>query len=182
MCTFINHPSIAPLTIRFFLLFFWQEALMFIQKDHWLSRLFFWALGICDEFTGGQEELRCSEKGATNLCFLTRVIFLYLPLVLAIHLVTFSAALGALFFVPVMLFGWGGYGTGVAWVIACIVALVFIVLLIGTGIRLCSKMIDLTKTPDGKIHGLVDLLKARLGAMKAKVCPQITFSKQEEEI
>ena len=73
-----------------------------LSKDDWRARMFFWSLDIWEEFF--QLYTGCGER--TNLCHFVRVICVWMPLVLILHLALAAAAIMGVTVLPITLFGW----------------------------------------------------------------------------
>ena len=96
---------------------------MHLDKRDWRTRLFFWALGICDEFRGYDTAYR--YEAHTNLCHFMRVIVVWMPFVLFLHVLLVAAAVGAVTVWPIRLFGWTtwlGILAGIAFVVGVVIA------------------------------------------------------------
>lgn len=76
---------------------------MYLNKNRWFVRLFSWSLGLWAQFNGNVNEYRHQER--TNLCHFARVIVVYMPLVLLLHLLLVVTAFVALIATPIHLFG-----------------------------------------------------------------------------
>lgn len=147
---------------------------MNLAKTSWHARLFFWSLGIWDEFTGWDTEWQFRD--GTNLCHYVRVICLYLPLVFLVHLSLLLGAVSAVTALPFYLFGMGYVATavGIALAVLTIFGLV-------KGVdKLVEKFhtvaMEAEKRPKvDKGPGFFKVLWTWLVAQKKRVCPGVTF-------
>lgn len=85
---------------------------MNLDRSKWYVQWFFWSLGIWDEFTENNRVAQCEETG-TNLCFFIRVMLVWAPLVIMLHLAVFALIIYALTAYPILRFGGSRYGWGI---------------------------------------------------------------------
>ena len=81
---------------------------MDLNITKWYVRLFFWSLGMWDRFWHGWDTGHRYEQ-RTNLCHFVRVICVWMPLVLALHVALGLATAFVLVALPIRFFGWGTY-------------------------------------------------------------------------
>ena len=162
-----------------------KDTQMQLDSSRWFVRWYFWSQGIWDEFSDRSDLWRVEEKG-TNLCHFMRVTLVWAPLVLLLNIAVYGAAIASLTVVPVVLFGFTFY-------LSLIGALATIALIVWAIKR------DRTTTPErqpletrtratepvvekprvGAGPGFWKTLWLYLVAVKAKVCPTITFNGAE---
>jgi len=150
---------------------------MNLNKQSWYVRWFFWSLDILDKFVG------CDtwryQKG-TNLCHFMRVILIYAPLVLVLHLALYGAAIGVVTVLPVYLFGWGSYGKTLGFVAAG-VFIWFVTQAILERRKITGQESIVAQSPkvvQASSAGPTfwQVVGEWLRAKKAKVCPLIAFN------
>lgn len=171
---------------------------MELSTRRWYVTWFFLSLAILDRFQNRKKMGKSSkelymERG-TNLCSFVRTSFVWAPLVIILHVITYSAAIAAVSIVPVSLLGWKGYlslaGTG-----ASIVAFIVFVIL---GIILFDKFKDFidNKMTDARHRRKINpvpkseestsrkekagptfwsVIGTYVSATKQKICPLINF-------
>lgn len=161
---------------------------MNLDRKSWYVRLFFWALGIWDEFARDYDSAY-EYKNGTNLCHFVRVICFLAPLVLLLHMALLIAAFGTITAMPIYLFGLGGYLSGVT----VLVLLVAIPLGIKAGWKYLRRQRDpyaeavkkasssapsVRATSKVKAEGpsAWQILWQWLVTQKKKVCPVISFN------
>ena len=161
---------------------------MKIDKNTWHAKLFFWSMRAWRKFKFGQnwdKEVLVKDllKGGTNLCEYIRVMFLWMPLVLLLHIVFYGTILAAFLVVPIALFGVGSYlkatGSIVGTVIVGIIALFTFVFIIDQLSRRLSPRIR--KIKRGEFSGFPRVLSEWAKAKKEKVCPFVEFVDGEKE-
>ncbi len=147
---------------------------MYLNKGTWYVRLFFLAVGIWDEFRDRDTLWLAREE--TNLCYFIRVILVWMPFVLLLHLCLVAAAIFAAIYWPIHLFGTRGYGTGLAGV----AVIVFLVVgtVVGTKWFLKRRRAEprVTKAAVEKQPGFLSLVVTAAVASKKKICPIIRFT------
>lgn len=159
---------------------------MHLDKSKAPARLFFWSLGICDEYSDqyGCMEERFQER--TNLCHFVRVVALYMPLVLALHVLLAASAVFALVAYPIYLFGIGTYIVAVG-VIAAIAGAIALGIWMVNRRREQRRASDLTAVVSESVAsaaaspGFWAIAFAWLKARKEKVCPPVTFVESGSE-
>lgn len=158
---------------------------MLLDRGSFIGRLLFWSFGVLDQFTEKNRTFEVERLG-TNLCQAGRVIFLYVPAVIILHLVLVAFTLGTLIGLPIYLFG----GVNYSWVIGAIVG-------IGVATIVIIKATDITRyyfsnrTP--KIKTVKTIIKKEkvkkvksgpsllsiffkwMLASKQRICPTIKF-------
>lgn len=77
---------------------------MELNPERWYVRLFFWSLGIWDEFTE-KDNVSTVKKQGTNLCFFIRVIVLYMPVAFLANVGAWVVFVGSFTVAPVHYFG-----------------------------------------------------------------------------
>ncbi len=148
-----------------------------LSENRWLSRLFFWALGIVDAFLG--KEMACRHRKGTNLCHLVRVIVVYLPLVLLAQLLFWATFLGACLVFPIWWFGVGDLAR-VAGLIVAGVAIVIGAAWLAISIEDTYRQ-SKEEQERRKRLGIIpeptmaNLALAFIAARKRKICPLIKF-------
>ncbi len=164
---------------------------LYINKESWHAKLFFWSLIIWLKFKEGQrltpEDLRLYYP-RTNLCLYIRTIVVWMPMVLALHAVLLVAAVYAIVILPIRYFGWSYASFWGFWVV------------LGTGAfgggmlssyfwnrisRWRRRRRDFHRhkraslDPDQGLSG-IQVASAWVAARKEKICPFISFKGNEE--
>ena len=165
---------------------------MELNRSMWHVRLFFWSLGIWGAFRNDDyryDRSRVEERG-TNLCFLVRVMVVYMPLVLLLHAAFATAAVASLTSLPIYLFGGIAYGwtlTAIAVVVGTIwgvkVALRRAARRERTQVKFVERKREVQPTAEAtepRGPGFFEVLWAYLVAAKKRVCPSITFLAPKE--
>ncbi len=161
-----------------------------LRKEDWKARAFFWALDIVDEFTMREGSSRHCE--ATNLCYFVRVITVYLPLILALHVALVGAAVYVALVSPWALFG------GIVWtVVWSLVATVIVYVKwahprisdwrfnrsLGRGKKLSDEGNEIDASEKlARGPSLWSLMWTWMCAMKQRVCPMIQFREPKETV
>ena len=96
---------------------------MDINKKQWYVRWFFFCLALIDEFMDKRDWRVSQYRHRADLCSFMRVSLLWGPAVILLHIAFYTAAIASVTYLPVQLFGFGGYGL----IIGAIVALTFAV-------------------------------------------------------
>ena len=160
---------------------------MDLNRSKWYVRWYFWSHGICDEFLDhGDTQWRIEQNG-TNLCAFMRVILIYAPLILLLHAIVYAGALTTITVLPIWLFGLKSY----ALVVGAILFLIILVILVTNlvmwlldkrraGINAQEQAVK-TTSADASDPGFVRVLGKWVVAKKRKICPLITFVKNDEE-
>jgi len=155
---------------------------MDLNPQRWDVKWFFWSLDIWDAFLERRTGSYVQCYG-TNLCFFLRVMLVWTPLVLLLHTVVYGVAIAALTIVPIYLFG----GSGYFWGVSAIVTLVLIILGVKKlrdylekrrwqmTLREANREANVSAEPS-----FFKILSEWSVAQKKKICPTITFSRQEE--
>lgn len=158
---------------------------MNLNRQQWYVRWFFWSLGVWDTFLDRDGALYMERHG-TNLCFFLRTMFVWAPLILVLHAIVYGAAIAALTIVPIYLFG----GSGYFWSIGAIVTL-FLIIFGEKALRnhLRDRSYQRRQAADGAEAISTESVPAAPSffrvlwewfvAQKKKICPMITFPKQE---
>jgi hypothetical protein len=171
---------------------------MELNNRRWYVTWFYLSLAILDRFQGDRGWGRKEDKyrNGTNLCHFIRVTLVWGPLVLALHLVVYGAAIAVLTIVPIQLFGWSGYFAiiaGIAGFIGILAGVVFMLWLYEVvkdfiankryEARLrrqaeagdaVSEEAEESPTED-KGPTFIQLVFANIKAAKQQVCPTINF-------
>lgn len=101
---------------------------MDLSRDLWYVRWFFWSVGIVSICSNWKNDLRMKrdvtfyEIYGTTLCQFLRVVLIWAPFVIALHVIVYGGALVACIFLPGYLFGTGYVVTilgGGAFVLLC---------------------------------------------------------------
>ena len=171
---------------------------MNLNRNVWYVHLFFWSLGIWGAFRDNDGRYDCSrmEDRGTNLCFFVRVLVVYMPLVLLLHVVFAGVLVASLTVLPVYLFGSIAYG----WTLASTAVVVGTFWGVGVALRYAKhaarrkpaqvKVVELkheeklapkaAEAPKGP--SFFEVLWAYLVAAKKKICPLITFIASKETL
>ena len=156
-----------------------------LDRESWFVRWFFWSLGIYDAFLNTDRTWRIEQYGA-NLCFYVRTMLIWAPFVLILHTIVYGAAIIALTAVPIHYFG----GSGYAWIVSAVVLVIGIRLLRNymiereesqRSVRRQTRREEIpavAEAPRGP--SFFDILWEWLVAQKKKICPMVTFAKQQE--
>ena len=99
---------------------------MNLKKQQWYVGWFFICLTIIDEFLDDYGHRKYKYYDGANLCTFMRVSLLWGPLIIALHIAIYSAAIASVTYLPVYLFGFDGYG----WIIGAIIGVVAVIWLI----------------------------------------------------
>ncbi|HVZ10980.1 MAG TPA: hypothetical protein VG941_00940 [Candidatus Paceibacterota bacterium] len=167
---------------------------LYIEKESWHAKLFFWSLAIWLKFKEGQssspEGLRLYYHG-TNLCFYIRTIVIWMPMVLALHAALLSAAVYVIVILPFRFFGWSYALFWGFWVL--IVGGAFLGGVLSSYFwkkssewrrrRRDFQRLNRLKQLDCSLNqGLsgIQVARAWISARKEKICPFISFEKNEE--
>jgi hypothetical protein len=100
---------------------------MQVQANSWYVHYYFFAAHIWNVFKHGEDSAYYYDdhtRSGTNLCFFIRVMVVWAPLVIALHLAAYGAAIAALSYIPIKLFGVGPWKT-VAVAAAAVVGVIF---------------------------------------------------------
>jgi uncharacterized membrane protein YwzB len=149
---------------------------MKIEKNSWHAHLFFECLKMCEAFTD-RDWLVEQYRRRTNLCHYMRVVMVYAPLIIAVHVVAVVATFWVLIIRPIQLFGMTGYLSTLR---VIVIGIVTIVLLVGLRALILHfyrkrKPRDVVHHEPGKLAQSLDLFGEYLAAKKARICPLITF-------
>ena len=156
---------------------------MDLNRNKWYVRWYFWSLEICEEFTENYGNWMDKEQNGTNLCAFMRTILIYAPLILLFHAVVYAGALAIVTILPIYLFGLKGYGLGVG-VLVGFYIFVFLAISLGVWLRNKQKSGSLTKKQAvvNSDPSFVCVLGRWVVAKKRRICPLITFVKQDSEV
>ena len=160
---------------------------MDLNRKRWYVRWYFWSLGICGEFIDSYSLTRRAEQKGTNLCAFMRMILVYAPLVLLFNAVVYASLIFTFIVLPIYLFGLKGFGLGVG----VLGVLGFLILMTVSLVmwlkdkrreKVCAKE-QAVKTTSADVAGpgFFRVLGQWMVAKKRKVCPLITFVKNEKE-
>lgn len=166
---------------------------MELNRSVWYVRLFFWSLGIWGAFRDDDYRYDRSrvEKSGTNLCFFTRVMVVYMPLVLLLHAAFATVAVASLTALPIYLFGGIAYG----WTLAAIAVVIGTIWGVKVALRRAARRertqvkfverkqetrpaAEVTEASRGP--GFFEVLWAYLVAAKKKICPSVAFLAPKE--
>ena len=161
---------------------------MTIEKNTWHAKLFFWSLRVLRKFRDGQDwnkEVLEKDllKNGTNLCEYIRITFLWMPLVVLLHVVFYGMIVAAFLVVPIALFGVKSYlkttGTFIGAGIAIIIILISIVFI-------CEQFSfhiapRIRKVKRGEFSGFAKVFSEWVKAKKERVCPIVQFVENEKE-
>jgi hypothetical protein len=169
---------------------------MELNQSAWYVRLFFWSLGIWEAFQDYLYRYDRSyvEERGTNLCFFIRVTFVYMPLVLLLHIALVVAAVASLTALPIYLFGGIAYG----WTLSAIAVVIGII----WGVKKKRALRRVTEHERTQVEfaehkhgvrpleeateprgpGFLDVLWVYLVATKKKVCPSVAFLAPKKEV
>ena len=150
---------------------------MDINKESFMGKLFFWALGICEKFTGSH--LECKYHSQTNLCHFVRVVFVYAPIILLLQILFWAGAITCLIVVPTQLFGFIGFlkSTGLILLLITLSTIVplLIFVLVPEGYKKAGNWFHDIKY--GKnAPTFWTIMSEWVKAKKQKICPIIRFS------
>jgi hypothetical protein len=148
------------------------------QDRRWHVRLYLWADPIVAKFFDTHSHTEQSDTIHTNLCPYMRTLLLWLPLTLAVNLLTVAAVITTGVILPMRIFGWGGYlGTLVT------IALIVLVFLGFSVAR--DKYARWSRSREMHRHHHIDPtpgFSAALGEYAHKVhegiCPRITIERR----
>ena len=151
---------------------------MNLNRGQWHVRLFFWALGIWDEFARNGDTSYQYVDG-TNLCHFVRTITVYAPLVILLHGGLIAAAVYSVILLPVELFGAVTYSR----ILAGLVLLAGAVIGIKALVRYREKRswmkpeVRIVKAPPPIATGpsFWAIMLEWLISQKKKICPMIRF-------
>lgn len=156
---------------------------MEFQDNSRQARLFFWSLGIWDEFT--EKESQWLFGRGTNLCHFVRVICFYMPLVFFLHLLLVAAAIFLIVVLPFIWFGWKNIGIVTGGGSIIIIAIVAVFVLVGwlrshkpaTASKIDRQPVasQATKEP-----GFLKIIWLWAVAVKKRICPEVHFYSVEE--
>ncbi len=104
-----------------------------MDETHKFRRMLNWAAGIVDEFAETNLEGKFRRKG-TNFCRACRMIFVYAPFILFLHVLMATWAATVLIALPIHLWGLGGYFS-FAGGIAVLATIIFAVKLLTPRVR-----------------------------------------------
>lgn len=161
---------------------------MQLNLESWHVRLFFWALGIWDEFRN-KDSRQIFVRKQTNLCHYVRVLLVWMPFVLSIHAALVAGIIWTFIILPINLFSITGYG----WTIAVIIGLTVVVFAIVYFLKMLGWFLYLMRVARGKRleverkkrleverpdtgPGFWEVLKTWMKAKKARMCPIINFA------
>lgn len=146
---------------------------MNLPKDAWYVRLFHACLYLWATFSN----MECYDRPAfirehehrTNLCFFVRTIVVWAPLTIAVNLLAYGAAIGAVIGLPIYYWGLGG------------VAIRFGAIALGLGI--VAVLVALARRYAGQevpVPSAVYVASEWVRARKESICPTITFEATNE--
>jgi hypothetical protein len=144
--------------------------MLYVVEGSWVYRVFLWALQYRAAFTRNTS-LVYQHEYRTNLCFLVRVIALYVPLITAIRLATLGGIMAAFLGVPIWLFSARGFGLFLLWPIGF-----FAVFMIGFWIH-DSFSVKVSADAKRQISHFGHVAQEYLLAKKSKLCPLVEFQK-----
>lgn len=152
---------------------------MHLNRESWHARLFFWALGVWNEFRNNESQ-EVFFRQQTNLCHYIRVLLVWMPLVLGIHAVLIGSTVWAFIILPIYLFGITGYGWTIAVIVGLIVAvfaLVYFLKLLGRLFNKAEEWRDrpAVEKPDTG-PSFWEVLRVWKKAQKDKMCPFVDFA------
>jgi uncharacterized membrane protein len=164
-----------------------------LDKRKWFVNWFFLSLAVLDKFRGGWGDSEYRYRKGTNLCHFVRVILLWTPLVVVLHLALYAAALAALIALPIYWFGLSGYlGTVVGLVVfaALVVLVSFVVAGVGKGMAYVARQSRANRqkreaqaaskpAPEKKGPSFGEVLWQFAVATKRRVCPVLNFKTAE---
>ncbi len=160
---------------------------MTLNEHLWYVRLFFWSASICDEFTEGNMKWRARERG-TNLCQFLRVIMVYMPAILLLHIALYGSAIVAITAMPI-------YLIGMVWYFAVVGAIVLIVGIVHAikwyrrmrlrraarnEARAQARPAPVATPQPATSPGFGSIVWQWLAAQKQRVCPVINFNVKEQ--
>src|SRR5690606_938632 len=112
-------------------------------RTSWYVRWFFWSWEILERFRGSysweREERRRQVERGTNLCAFMRVILVWTPLVLLLHVVVAAAVLATATILPATLWSVGGYARVLGFMSLGAVGAGIILLGLSTGLDLLAR-------------------------------------------
>ncbi|MFZ2484641.1 MAG: hypothetical protein WAX80_01675 [Minisyncoccia bacterium] len=166
---------------------------MDLDRELWYVRWFFWSLDIWDDFNDNNTQWK--YRNGTNLCHFMRVIFVWCPLVLLLHLVLYASAIVVVTALPIYLYG----GTSYAWVIGTIVATCVSIIVAKRFLKwveveevphrikqiyvgLATRIVNSSPSKPVKTEpSFLKVILEYIVAAKKKICPTITFTRKLEE-
>ena len=82
---------------------------MDLDITKWYVRFFFWSLSVWIKFWDNYDNADHYKRAGTNLCHAIRVTFVWMPLVLMLHVALVLSAAFVLIFLPLHYFEWTLY-------------------------------------------------------------------------
>lgn len=152
-----------------------------LSHDQWHVRLFFWSLGVWDDFLGGNDVAHVESTGRTDLCHYLRVIFLWMPLVFILHAATLGFVLYVFVYYQITRFGFDGWGMmfGVIFTAVGLIVLIKFVYNQLEERKYRSKrreyLSDRQSVRPSRV-GLVTLTIKMIAAKKERICPLIQIA------
>lgn len=150
---------------------------MNLNIDCWHVRLFFWSLGIWDEFRENNTAYLYND--GTSICHFVRVICVYMPLVLLLHLALLVFAILTVIAQPIYLFGWIGYG----YILAGVAAIIITPFCVKVVLRKRREKTDRVGASEAiRVYepGFWEILWVWFIAIKKKICPNLIFYREKE--
>lgn len=162
---------------------------MVIYTDQWHFRLYLWSRQILRQFRGSLDYFddQRERRFGVNLCPYIRTLMLWMPLVVALHLIVFGLVAYVYVIMPFQLFGAMAIGIVLAKVLAAVITgVVFFGIIVGL-VKLFGVFMDwradyriahpVPEVPVGaqrpQRFGFFKLLGAYLRAAHDKICPHI---------
>jgi len=157
---------------------------MQMKKDGFLGKLYRFSEAVVREFWSNEYldysskyDRRCYyHEDNTDTCQFIRMVFLWMPLVMVLAVLTYAVPLFVVLVLPIILFGGAGYGT--FWGVVISLGLLF-----GgaawVGNKLKGKMRFKTNFKMPGVETRTFIVEHYKG-IKGKYCPTISFSKGDE--
>lgn len=96
---------------------------MDINKKKWYVEWYFTCLAIIDEFVEERDVRVHRYRKNTGLCSFMRVSMLWGPAIILLHIAFYAAVIASVTFLPIYLFGFGGYGKVIGALVLAIFAI-----------------------------------------------------------
>lgn len=164
---------------------------MDLKKQQWYVGWFFTCLAVIDEFMDEREVRVWRHRHGANLCTFMRVSLIWGPFIIALHIIVYGGAIASITYLPVHLFGFGGY----AWIIGAIAGLVGTIWLLkianrawnamqqrqrdarrGKAFAEMSTVVEPSAEPVDKGSSFASIVWSYAVAVKQRVCPIINFN------
>jgi hypothetical protein len=163
-----------------------------INKKQWYVRWFFFCLALIDEFVNERGWRMNRFEDGVNLCTFMRVSLIWGPLVILLHITFYTGLVATFTYLPIHLFGFGGY----VWIIGSVAGVIGALFLVAwvedvwkiwrrkrweAAREARHKALEFPvndRTPEAEKKGpsFVSVVWSYAAAVKQKVCPIIKFN------